>query len=68
MPPKMASFSGASTHDWVAFQVQFERIGETYNWTGEEQLAKLIECLHGKVVSFFGRLYRDERDDYQTLR
>ena len=44
------------------------RIGEAYNWTEEEQLAKLIECLRCKAVSFFGLLHRDEREDYQTLR
>ena len=69
-PPKMATFHGKPEDDWVAFLVQFNRIASAYDWTEDEKLDKLIECLRGKSVSFYGRLQvrDDDRDDFNLLK
>ena len=58
----MATFHGEPEDDWVAFLVQFNRIASAYDWTKDEKLDKLIECLRGKAASFYGRL--QVRDHY----
>ena len=65
--PKMPTFNGNSTDDWVAYHVQFERIAKTYGWDIETKLEKLIESLRGKAASYFGRLPELDRENYEIL-
>ena len=67
-PPKMATFHGKPEDDWVAFLVQFNRIASASDWTEDEKLDKLIECLRGKAASFHGRLQVRDRDDFNLLK
>ena len=64
----MATFHGKPEDDWVAFPVQFNRIASAYDWTEDDKLDKLIECLRGKAASFYGRLQVRDRDDFNLLK
>ena len=66
--PKMPTFNGNSTDDWVAYhELQTERIAKTYQWDVETKLEKLIESLRGKAASYFDRLPELDSENYEIL-
>lgn len=65
LPPKMATYDGRN--DWRPYFVQFNHIANRYNWTNQQRLDKLIECLRDKALKFFTSRSTAIQEDYQAI-
>ena len=52
-PPKMGTFNGKN--QWLPYFLQFSLIENKYEWSDQDRLDKLIECLRDRVLKNFTR-------------
>ncbi|CAC5364585.1 unnamed protein product [Mytilus coruscus] len=65
LPPKMSTYDGRS--DWRPYLVQFNHIANRYNWTNQDRLDKLIECLRDRALKFFTTMPKSVQEGYQVV-
>ncbi|CAG2187715.1 unnamed protein product [Mytilus edulis] len=65
LPPKMSTYDGRS--DWRPYLVQFNHIANRYNWTNQDRLDKLIECLRDRALKFFTTMPKSVQEGYQAV-
>ncbi|CAG2207159.1 unnamed protein product [Mytilus edulis] len=65
LPPKMSTYDGRS--DWRPYLVQSNHIANRYNWTNQDRLDKLIECLRDRALKFFTTMPKSVQEGYQAV-
>ena len=65
LPPKMSIYDGKN--DWKPFFTQFSYIASRYNWTEQQRLDKLIECLRDKALKFFSSRPSHDQQNYSVI-
>ena len=60
----MATYDGKV--EWDSFFIPFERLAKRYQWSEEERLDKLFECLRGDAAKFLCTLPSHVRDDFTS--
>ncbi|CAG2208013.1 unnamed protein product [Mytilus edulis] len=61
-PPKLAIFDGKS--EWKPYFMQFNHIARKYEWSNEQKLDRLIECLRDKALKFVSTRQETVQKDY----
>ncbi|CAC5372749.1 unnamed protein product [Mytilus coruscus] len=61
----MNTYDGRS--DWRPYLVQFNHIANRYNWTNQDRLDKLIECLRDRALKFFTTMPKSVQEEYQAV-
>ncbi|CAC5396879.1 unnamed protein product [Mytilus coruscus] len=64
-PPKLAIFDGKS--EWKPYFMQFNHIARTYEWSNEQKLNRLIECLRDKALKFVSTRQETVQKNYDML-
>lgn len=64
-PPKLAIFDGKS--EWKPYFMQFNHIARKYEWSNEQKLDRLIECLRDKALKFVSTRQETVQKDYDVL-
>ncbi|VDI02855.1 Hypothetical predicted protein [Mytilus galloprovincialis] len=64
-PPKLAIFDGKS--EWKPYFMQFNHIARKYEWSNEQKLDRLIECLRDKALKFVSTRQETVQKDYDML-
>ncbi|XP_063408756.1 kinesin-like protein KIF15 [Mytilus trossulus] len=63
--PKLAIFYGKS--EWKPYFMQFNHIARKYEWSNEQKLDRLIECLRDKALKFMSTRQETVQKDYDIL-
>ncbi|CAG2207198.1 unnamed protein product [Mytilus edulis] len=64
LSPKMSTYDGRS--DWRPYLVQFNHIANRYNWTNQNRLDKLIECLRDRALKFLPQCQKEDVQDTRS--
>ena len=64
--PKLSKYSGSIP--WRAYEVKLALMAQKYQWDDETKLAKLVEALEDKALTFFSSLGEDVRNNYAIVR
>ena len=62
-PPKMGTFTGKE--DWRPYFQQFCHIANKYEWSDQDRLDKLIECLRDRALKYFTTRPKFVQDNYK---
>jgi hypothetical protein len=62
-PPKMRTFTGKE--DWRPYFLQFCHIANKYEWSDQDRLDKLIECLRDRALKYFTTRPKFVQDNYK---
>ena len=62
-PPKMGTFTGKE--DWRPYVLQFSHIANKYEWSDQDRLDKLIECLRDRALKYFTTRPKFVQDNYK---
>ena len=63
--PKLPQYDG--TEDFYAFAIKFELIANSYGWSNEIRLLKLVEALTGNALRTFSWQRAEVRNNYHLL-
>ena len=61
----MSTFDGKN--DWRPFFTQFSHIASRYQWTDQQKLDKLIECLRDKALKYFSSRPTNDQQNYTVI-
>ena len=61
--PKMRIFTGKE--DWRPYFLQFCHIANKYEWSDQDRLDKLIECLRDRALKYFTTRPKFVQDNYK---
>ena len=61
--PKMRTFTGKE--DWRPYFLQFCHIANKYEWSDQDRLDKLIECLRDRALKYFTTRPKFVQDNYK---
>ena len=64
--PKLSKYLGSIP--WRAYEVKLSLMVQKYQWDDETKLAKLVEALEDKALTFFSSLGEDVRTNYALVR
>ena len=64
--PKLSKYSG--NIPWRAYEVKLSLMAQKYQWDEETKLAKLVEALEDKALTFFSSLSEEVRNNYTLVR
>jgi hypothetical protein len=62
-PPKMGTFTGKK--DWRPYFLQFCHIANKCEWSDQDRLDKLIECLRDRALKYFTTRPKFVQDNYK---
>lgn len=65
MTPKLSVYDGKA--DWRPYYAQYIHIAKRYDWSPEDKLDKLIECLRDKALKFFTSRPECEKNNFTAL-
>ena len=62
-PPKMGTFTGKD--EWRPYFLQFCHIANDYEWSDQDRLDKLIECIRDRALRYFRTIPKCVQDNYK---
>ena len=63
--PKLSKYDGGLP--WHDYKVKLEHMAQQYGWDDNKKLAKLVEAIEGKALSYYGALDKLIRQNYQQV-
>ena len=64
--PKLSRYDGSIP--WRVFEVKLLHLAQRYHWDNDTKLAKLVESLEGKALTFFSKLPHNVQCNFEVVR
>ena len=64
--PKLSRYNGSIP--WRVFEVKLLHLAQRYQWDNDTKLAKLVESLEGKALTFFSKLPHNVQCNFEVVR